>query len=321
MISLSRAEMKAALDKDGYVVVPNVLDSHTCDCLYDSFWDYLEALSPEIDRSNRATWTKRNLPINTKGLIQHFNIGFQRFTVDAHMLIKPVFQELYATERLRSSFDGVSFTQRGTRLSFQNLAHWDDVCWENNPVHIDQTTSGFLSIQGGLAVTTQKEDEHTFVCVPGSHIYHDELLEIWNTCAKEEFELKSAEYQLDKTGKKPLLRRPQLHWMVMNPRQLAFLRGKQLNMRRGLKERGDVVLWDSRTVHASAGYCATASPAAFRLQIFVCMCPIPPETAEERIREQNKRKKLTSWALYRNTRPIIFVYSGKSRGCTQQSMG
>lgn len=285
---MSREQMMEALDRDGYVILPNALSEETCEGLYAGFWNFMEGLNPELNRADRSTWKKDNLPLNTNGLIQSYNVGFQQFTVDAHMLLKPVFEELYGTHKLWTSFDGISFTKRGPRPQYKDVADWKNKCWTKSSIHVDQTTPGFKSVQGGLAVTTQKEDQHVFVCIPGSHKHHVKLLEIWETDAKALYVKQMEEYakvlanlkQGEKKPMKPKLEKVKEDWEVMNPNQLTYLKAQGLEMTRIPLERGSFVLWDSRTVHSSASYCASAPPDAMRVQIFVCMRPVPTDPNE-----------------------------------------
>jgi hypothetical protein len=318
---MSKEQMMDGLERDGYVILEDALQEDECDHLYSGFWDYMEKMNPELDRHNRATWTKDSLPLNTKGLIQHYNIGFQRFTVDAHMLLKPVFEELYGTKKLWTSFDGVSFTQRGVRPAYKDVDDWKKKCWDRNAVHIDQTTPGFISVQGGLAVTTQKEDEHVFVCIPGSHLYHEELLDLWNQDAKTRYEAKMLDYKLaleqwdgqDKKPVMPKLDKPEQHWQIMNPAQLALLKSRGLEMKRIPLKRGSFVLWDSRTVHSSAGYCQSAPKEATRLQIFVCMRPAPTDISVVKKDMELRTKAYTEGRVSKHSADQIRLFGKQPR--------
>lgn len=280
-----------ALERDGYVVISELLSVEECDEIWGKFWDFLEYTNPALRRDDRATWTTENLPLGVKGLIQHYNVGFQRFAVDARMKVRIIFEILYGTKELWSSFDGDSFVpDKGKRPPFRDLEHWEEVKWEKTAVHVDQTTPGFISVQGGLAVTDQKEDENVFVCVPGSHLHHEELLRIWEEEARQTYDTEMVEYLAGRLRKKPKLRKSTLHWQVMTVRQLAYLRSKGLNMIRVPMNKGDFVLWDSRTVHSSAGRCKTAREDMTRLQVFACM---RPASKDERVisRETKKRRR------------------------------
>jgi hypothetical protein len=302
-------EMREVLARDGYFVMKDVFEEKTCDALKDSCWDYLERMCPGVDRNDPSTRRDDTMPLNMKGLIQQHNIGFQPFSVDAHLMAKPLYEKFWGTDKLVCSFDGVSITENRKRAHYKSLADWKEKCWDKNEVHIDQTTPGFFSVQGGLAITDQEEDEHVFLCIPGSHHYHEDILRIGKECAERECAkqmdvweaARAAEKPLTKIVKKkkkdgtimevqveipkPTVKEPELHWMVMNTEQLAFLKSKGLEMKRIPMKKGSFVFWDSRTVHASAPYCATARKDAMRIQIFIAMAPVledPEAVAEDR---------------------------------------
>ncbi len=272
------------LAEQGYVVLKSRVTEEQCDALQSGFFDYVEGLSPGFKRDDRKTWTTKNMLFNTKGLIQSYNIGFQRFSIDAHKLLKPVFEEVHGTDKLWCSFDGASFSVKGKRCPFKDLKEWEAI---GDAVHIDQTDPDIYSIQGGLAVNTQREDEHVFVCVPGSHLHHRELLALGNGKKREPF------------------------WEIMGKEQLEYLRVNGLKLKRVPLDRGDVVLWDSRTVHSSSKYCDTARPDAWRLQLFVCMAPIPKTGIEKEI--QKRRAAREEGRVSKHSADRIRLFAKKPR--------
>lgn len=249
----TRAEMKAAFDEDGFMVLSQVLTGEQCDQVLKLFWDYTESMCPGVDRNDLSTWNSKTRFPNQGGLIQHGCVGWQAPSVMVRDLTKHVFAELWGTDDLWTSIDGVSATMKHPTprfVPFESVDDWDARKWADTSVHVDQTTPGLLSIQAGVAITDQREDEHVFTCIPGSHKHHEHLLSLG-------------------PAKKTL------HWEIMNEAQLEYLRSQSLDMIRVPLRAGDMVLWDSRTVHSSAKYCKTARTDAFRLQVFVCMLPAP----------------------------------------------
>ena len=248
-------EMWECLERDGYVVIENVVSPEDCDRLHSLWWDFLEEVNPLISRVDSRTWSGEFIPQNTRGLFQNHNVGFAAHAILARMLMKPVFEVLYGTEELLTSFDGTSWTRKPYNHTYKNLKDWNEKKWEKNAVHIDQTTRGLSSIQGGLAVLDQEEDSHCFLCMPGGHLYHDEIMKTKKDKKKD--------------------------WLVLNDEIKAFLREQGLDLKRIVqKNRGSVVLWDSRLPHASAPHCKTSNPNVCRLQIFACMRPVDPKTYE-----------------------------------------
>jgi ectoine hydroxylase-related dioxygenase (phytanoyl-CoA dioxygenase family) len=301
----TQESLREALDRDGYVVVPNVLDDP--ERLASLFWDYMEGLTMgRVRRDSKESLTQANRPVHTRGLLQHYNCGLQRYAIETRMAVKPVFEALWGTDKLTSSFDGTSFTWQRKTYTHKDLRAWRKDAW-NEKLHIDQTEYGFSSVQGGVALTRQRENEHVFVCVPGSHRYHEQLLEISVRAALSDWSKVSdsvkkalhrdgvTEYHImgwdamtaeakDKVMKIGLKMKT-LHWEVMSDNQKTFLREKcDLKVVRVPLEAGDMVLWDSRTVHTSATYTKDSDQNACRIQVFVAMKPAvnTPEEIEKR---------------------------------------
>lgn len=262
----TRAEIMQALERDGYCVVPDVLSSEQCDAVADALWTYMETLSPAISRADLGTFNCHNRPIHARGLIQHYNVGFQEFSVAVRVWVARVFAELYGTDELWSSVDGASFTIKPKTCHYADMADWVKNHWARDPVHVDQTTPGFSCVQGGVAISEQAVDEHVFLCVPGSHKLHEKLLEMG-------------------PAKKTL------HWEMMGDAQKEYMRARGLDMRRVPLARGSMVLWDSRVVHSSSPYFKTADPTAMRMQVFACMLPIDRVPLEKRAAQIEKRKR------------------------------
>ncbi len=259
------SDLKYQLSMNGYAVVPDFVDEENCQLINTYFWDYMETLNPLLKRNDKTTWTTVNLPANTRGLIQHYNIGFQKHAVLTRNLLAPLFEHLYGTNKLVSSFDGTSFSRKPKNHKYKNLEDWSERGWETDAFHVDQTTEGFKCVQAGLAVIDQDEDSHVFICVPGSHLYHEEIMKLNGGFRKGD-------------------------WLVMNDETKAFLKSKSLELIRVPLEKGSVVFWDSRTCHSSSGYCRTSDSHTTRLQVFVCMSPAEKDKKIFKT-EYEKRKK------------------------------
>jgi hypothetical protein len=278
---VTRKEMMDGLKANGYYVVKGAVTKSKCQEIEGLFFDYMEGMCPGFKRNDKTTWTGKNRPLHTKGLIQQYNASWQRYHMEAKMAQLPTFQELWDEDDLWSSFDGVSFTKMRYG-DCENLADWEENCWEADALHIDQTTPGFSSVQGGLAVLDQPKKGHVFLCIPGSHLYHEELLAIF---AKQ---IARANKKLAKEGKNPS-KKLEKHWGILTKSHLAFLKWKGLKPERVASEAGDITLWDSRCVHSSAKYCKDAPKDLVRLQVFACMLPSPKDP-KVRAREVKKRQ-------------------------------
>ncbi len=253
--SMTRADMLASLKRDGYVVVRGVASREQAAHLHDLLWRDLELLAPGLRRADKTTWTPKNRPEHAGGLIQHYGVGWWESCVRARALMSPVFATIWGVDvrDLWTSFDGVSITRKPAqgRCAFKDVEDWSARALRDNRLHVDQTVAGFKCVQGGLALCDQPIEGHVFVCVPGSHLVHTDLM-----------------------ARGPTKKTP--GWETMTPAQLDFLEARGFQPVRVALSAGDAVYWDSRTVHNSGPYTAAAAADSERAQIFACMTPSPP---------------------------------------------
>lgn len=309
---MTREMMLNMISRDGFCIVRDVVTKDKCEAMKQAFWEYLKVLSKgRFDPDDRATWIRsKNLPLDA--LIQHYNVAFQRHAVDARMALVDVFRMLWDTPNVIPSLDGTSFSFKGKRPNFRDVKDWESKRWtKKTAVHVDQTGPGFQCVQGGLAITSQQEDGHCFVCVPGSHKHHDELMRMRDA----EYALEVA--QVGKDRAKPLKK----DWMIVSETQGAFLRAQGLNMQRVPLEAGDLVLWDSRTVHASTGYCKSAEPDAMRIHVFVCMKPAPTDPGVLEVQVQRRTRAHKEGTVGRHLTAEYKSFGGKPRiHCKEEQM-
>jgi len=128
-----------AMETDGYVVLPKVITQEECAELLDHLWNFVEATSPGVSRSNPDSWYPDtqsggvdpwphsgwgNLP----DMCQSFQGGWV-FSKLREMLAHRVFEPLYNTRLLHSSKEGFTF-HRPTASSLVT----DAVCFCNDVV-------------------------------------------------------------------------------------------------------------------------------------------------------------------------------------------
>ena len=122
---------KEDLDKNGFAVVRGVLSQEKCDYYIDSMYRWLESFPYGFKRDDAATYVPAHLPNNMKGGMYHgYSVQHEQFVWQARMepsVIK-VFQELWETENLLASFDGINFTlPRSIELSGVDGKAWPHV--------------------------------------------------------------------------------------------------------------------------------------------------------------------------------------------------
>lgn len=266
-LGLNAAEARRALQLHGVLLVRGALPAAEVAAAKDELLAFVRALAGPGHET--ASWAEVPLPPSQGGLVQHFGAGMNPASVRVREALAPLFEALCGTADLWTSMDGFSAGRKPrVRARYADLADWRARALEATPLHTDQTQNPFSGAwQSGAALTDQAEDEHCFVCVPGSHRLVEPLVRA------------RAEAPKDK------------HWMLLDAGQLDFLRTHGMQPARVPMRAGDVVLWDSRTVHSSAKPCASARADMLRLQVFVCMQPAPPRGSALRAREQAKRRR------------------------------
>jgi len=280
-------ELVAKLERDGYAVVENVLTLEQCDHAENLAWEWLKKVAPNVERHDPKSWNTKNLPPLTggltKGLWQFFGVGWGAGDVYVRDIVKSVFARIYGTNRLWTSFGGFSASMRpaDSRCAWKSSQDFEERKWDS-AIHTDQTrmSDTHLCYQSGVAITDQPADGHVFVCVPGSHAYHAELL-------------KRGEAKIKK-----------LHWQEMTPVQKEYMRSVGLDVVRVPLRRGSMVLWDSRTIHSNSGYFATSAPETRRMQMLICMAPAPAPGSKLHEQESRLRKEAYAKAITSKHTPI-----------------
>lgn len=197
----------------GFTVVPAL-----------SSGEVAEALAKFDDFRNAYPICWENCP---HGIVKHYQAGQSAFAwyVRTRPTVVEAFASIWNTQDLLVSFDGCAFLD-GTR---DLKTGW----W----LHTDQapSRSGRLCVQGFVALTGNAQN--TFMCVPGSHLWHAEFFQSRGIAHSKNWQ------KVDKTLdlENRLIRVP------TNP--------------------GDLVLWDSRLFHQNGG-----GPER-RLVQYVCFLP------------------------------------------------
>jgi len=184
--------------------------------------------------------------------------GHQRFMWWARTRpeVRAKFAEIWETQDLVVGFDGACY--------FTKEEIHRDNCW----THTDQApdTSGLRCIQGGLAMTENRE--RTLIVYEGSHL-------LWDTYMKER----------NLKGKK--------NWLKIDPDYLATIQDKKRVLH--IKE-GQMVFWDSRTFHQNQN----GKVPEERLFLYICMLPRKhPQNTKAQIKKRQKyyleRRTTSHW--------------------------
>jgi len=213
------------LDEQGYAVVAEVADVTQVAAAKMLLWDFLEALpNTKVRRDDVSSWGRRGdwLPSETNGILHGFGFGQCDFMWYLRLLprVKEAFKDVWDTEELLVSFDGGNV--------FRPWKYDKDWLTDGGWYHVDQNaavTGGAarVCVQGLVTLTDATEETGGLVVVPGSHKQHLDL------CKRSSCKQAQGDFVPVPLGD-PIL-----------------AEGSRLICARA----GDLILWDSRTVHCN----------------------------------------------------------------------
>ena len=145
---------KELLQKQGYLIVHNVLTPEEVERAKAAFYDWKKTI-PNIERFHNAC--------DPHGIFKHHEVGQQwhAWYIRTRAGVRKVFEELWDTTELVTGFDGTGYIPQ--------LLTKRDNCW----THTDQAPNkkGVHCYQGVVALTTNSE--RTLVVYEGSNNLHE----------------------------------------------------------------------------------------------------------------------------------------------------
>lgn len=304
------AAIRAALRTQGVVICRGAATAPEIATAKGLFWDYVEAQGLGIDRTapdsiTSARWNQLCFPKN--GTFSKAGIGQSDFMWHCRLLpgVRRCFGEAWAGEGQRggvctdliTSFDGAGAFRNPWCPGRVDGSGQPDPSWttEGGWFHTDQSwfdDPGLVSYQGVLNLLPATAATGSTVLVPGSHKHFERI------CRDERRTIK------------PVRQGTVSYVKVTLPSDAEYCRGAvQVEM-----NAGDLVLWDSRTVHCAQGVDlgageAAAVPAAVmpgatpadtmlaRLVAYICMVPraqLRKVKGGREIREEYVKRGMTS---------------------------
>jgi len=281
--------------KHGYAIITNTITDNKSDDYIDKIWKYLSNLSPtiinntdnvdnthkinKINKNDKSTWItyeralEENLPFhnwpkNSYGIISNSDVSHSNFVWEARceQNIKKVFSQIWNTDKLLVSFDGICVmlpTEIGKTKEEKSWFHFDQ-----SPIK-----DGFHCVQGFINLQDTSENDGCLMIYPKSNNYH-----------KKFFEEKNLKFEND--------------WYAFNETN----KGNEWMKSHGLKPikvtapKGSLVLWDSRTVHCSSQPLSNN----IRYAIYICMEPKYKASNDDLLLKRNifkSRLCTTHWAI------------------------
>lgn len=282
---------KEALERDGYVVIPGVLNEEECKSMRDGLWDHVEYLLPGVSRDDETTWRSIPQKLHPRHGMLHqfhqFGVCQAAFDVRQNPKVTKAFEEIWGTKALTSSVDGVAF---GLAPEVTGIG-WEYLGW----LHVDQslTRSNFECVQGWVTAEDVGQGDATLRVLKGSHKFHGEFATAFDMNV----------YAEDTTA---VRKKKRSDWYKFSDEEIQWFVSKGCEVVDIECSAGSQVLWDSRTVHS--GKCPTPGRTHARNR-YVIYTSYLPQIKMRGKRAEKKRKavvegRMTShWADVRKLFP------------------
>jgi len=254
------------LHEHGYAVIANVLDTAAVAKAISLTWDYLESLGTGIDRNDVTTWDDDRWPTYVHGgILPGHGVGHSaaQWFIRSSPELKKAFAAIWNDDDLLVSFDGMALW-RPWKVKDS---------WKTNRggswLHIDQhpiTRPGLQCVQGLVNLIQTSPQSGGNVLIPGSHKTFSSIPTLYpERLGRIPLEIDHFRFPADD----PLLKG--------TPPIMCHL------------EAGDLLLWDSRTIHCSSASLQDpeAKPELMRAVSLVCM--MPKKLTDEKVLGQRKR--------------------------------
>ncbi|ESO82538.1 hypothetical protein LOTGIDRAFT_101308, partial [Lottia gigantea] len=231
------------LKEKGYTVVKNVVDESDCDVYIQQYKDWLKQFK-------NGAW-----PVNMHSCIQKYRIAHMEPSWNVRLKSKKVFEEIWKTDQLLSSYDSVAIACPPDYLDTPNNLYANTSVASSGWLHCDQTylREGLHGYQGAVYLEETSEKDWTLEVLEGSHKLFEEFFEY-----------------SDNARIRSILN----HVYQVKPSDREWFRRKGCIRKTIAVPKGGMVLWDSRLIHANSRPKENRPVKdRWRFCVMVCMAP------------------------------------------------
>ncbi len=276
-------KLKSKVEEYGVAIIPSVLNNNEIKAMNDGMWHTLEHITKNFEtpmkRNKKDTYKEiYKLFPNHSMLIQHYSIGHAQFIWDIRQNNKicDVFSKFWNVEKedLICSFDAASWhmpheiTNRGF--------------FRKSWLHTDQSfkDSDFKCLQSWVTGYDVNPGDATLTFLEKSHKYHKEFNDVFKITDRDKQIAKKDWFKLE------------------NEEQHKFFKEKECNKYSIKCKAGDLVCWDSRTMHCGQEPLKKRDKANFRNVAYICMTPrsfAHNKILDKRIKAFEEMRMTTHW--------------------------
>lgn len=239
------------LYEDGFVVVKNVLSEERAQSYIDRMFQWLESFPYGFKFDDKSTWNTHHLPAHMKGGMYHgYSVQHEKVMWDARCEPKVIeaFSKLWGTDKLLVSFDGMNLTIPATD------------CPASEPwPHVDQSPlrKGMQCVQGILNFARNRPHDGGLIVVKGSSKLNEQFF-------------KSHDVHGRKTW-------GPADWFGFEQKEVDWFLERGCEVVKVCAEPGDLILWDSRTVHWNV----MPESQVTRAVMYICYTPASFASSED----------------------------------------
>ncbi|BEI92616.1 uncharacterized protein CcaverHIS019_0502440 [Cutaneotrichosporon cavernicola] len=274
---MTKPQFLLDLERDGYVVVPNVIPEEECAAFREAALEWLESFPYGFKRDDRSTWADEHLPFGTTGgLYNRYAVNHEAFVwrIRTQPGILDVFNQIWGTDDLIASFDGMNtsipINAISGRTDISQTPAWPHI--DQNPRRIDR----FELYQGIANMSPNGPDDGGLCVLKGSHLLHD----------KHFSDIGGFRPEADLGEKENSYRYP--------PQDFEWYKNHGAEVVKVCANEGDLILWDSRTVHWNRSPTGTQT----RFVSYVCYAPrsrMSEDELETKLEVFRNREGTTHW--------------------------
>ncbi|GLI74273.1 hypothetical protein PoHVEF18_002510 [Penicillium ochrochloron] len=258
------------LQSQGFAVVKIAITPEKAKYYQQKALDWLTSFNTPLDLNDPSTWTVENLPYQGKvNTFNKYGVAHEKFMWDARMEPKVVgaFSKIWGTEKLLVSFDALNIT----------LPNREDKPAQKPWPHVDQSPlrRGIHCVQGIINLSQAGPHDGSLIVLPRSNTVMEEFLDT----RTDPSNWKTKELQL------------------ISEDDMKWFKERDMKPLKVMAEPGDLILWDSRTVHWGGE--PSAQSNTIRTVIYASYSPAEWATAESLERKKGAFEAFqatTHWA-------------------------
>ncbi|KAJ5971233.1 uncharacterized protein N7479_001151 [Penicillium vulpinum] len=257
------------LQQHGYTIIKNAISPEKAQYYQQQQIEWLEKFTYGFKKDDSTTWTPEYLPAHARGgMYFRYGVQHEAFMWEARQEagIIDAFAKLWGTDELLVSFDAMNITFPSSNTT--NSQPWP---------HIDQSPQkkGLHCVQGFINFTPNGPEDGGLMVLKGTHKLTEKFFETFPEQANRE-----------SWGPED--------WFSFEASEIDWFRERGCEPKKVCADPGDLIMWDSRTIH----YSVPPQSEQMRALIYLCYTPArfaTPENLEKKAVLFKNKQGSTHW--------------------------